>query len=552
MQNADMTSPHAMSQWLLGLTLALCGASAFAADTWLWFDGPRPGALALQAIDRLAAAGSHGLDPRDYDVADLRQAVMSALQGPAPDAAAAERLDQALTAAMQRYLLHLNRGRVDPRQVHHDFASPRHDDFDAAAVLQAALAARRLDQAEQAAVPRLPLYERLRGALAQQRLLVDHAAWRQPLPPLPRAPRSGVGKLEPGQPYGGLMLLTERLLALGDLGAGAVPAPMMASRPAAAVAPGQHAAPPTPVYEGALVDAVKSFQQRHGLAADGIVGAATFRRLQVQPAARVRQIELTLERLRWTPLLHGPRMIVINIPEFVLRAYEVQDGRISVRRTMKVIVGKAMDTRTPLFDEDLRFIEFSPYWNVPPSIARRELVPRLRRDLGYFARQGFEFVGADGRVDTSLSAAALDAVVAGRQRIRQRPGPQNALGDIKFVFPNSSAIYLHHTPATQLFERDRRDFSHGCIRVEQPVALASFVLQGMPEWTEDRIRQAMGTRVSTTLQLTEPVRVLIAYGTVLVRDGRTHFFDDIYGHDRMLDAALQRRTTHAPPPTPRP
>jgi murein L,D-transpeptidase YcbB/YkuD len=290
---------------------------------------------------------------------------------------------------------------------------------------------------------------------------------------------------------------------------------------------------------------VKAFQQRHGLAADGSVGKATLAQLQVPPAARVRQIELMLERLRWTPLMQGPRMVVINIPEFVLRAYEVRDGQISVRLEMKVIVGKAFSTRTPLFDEDMRFIEFSPYWNVPPSIARGETVPRLRRDPGYFEREGFEFVGPDGRVDRTLSAARLDAVLAGNARIRQRPGPNNALGDIKFVFPNRNHIYLHHTPATQLFERDRRDFSHGCIRVEQPVALAKFVLQGMPEWTEERIGQAMVQGTSATLRLADPVPVLIAYGTTLVKAGRTYFFEDIYGLDRLLDAALRERASVA-------
>ncbi|MBE0547978.1 MAG: L,D-transpeptidase family protein, partial [Rubrivivax sp.] len=511
--------------------------------------------LALQAVERLAAAGSHGLDPLDYEADSLRLAVMQALQGPVPEAAAAEQLEQALTAAMQRYLTHLHSGRVDPRQVHHNFALPRQDVFDPVAVLLAALVARRLDDAEQAAAPRLPMYERLRGALARYRVLVDHAAWRRPLPPLPRPPRSRVGKLEPGQPYDGLALLAERLVALGDLGDAAPVAPPASWTPPASSASAAQrtpAAPAAPVYEAALVDAVKGFQQRHGLTADGIIGAATLKQLQVAPAERVRQIELTLERLRWTPLLQGPRMIVINIPEFVLRAYEVQDGRIGVQHAMKVIVGKAMDTRTPLFDEDMRFIEFSPYWNVPPSIARGELVPRLRRDPGYFARQGFEFVAASGRVDTTLSAAALDAVLAGRQRIRQRPGPQNALGDIKFVFPNRNNIYLHHTPATQLFERDRRDFSHGCIRVEQPLALAGFVLQGMPEWTEERVRQTMAAGASSTLRLTQPVRVLIAYGTVLVKDGRTYFYDDIYGHDRLLDAALQRRTPERRSPATRP
>jgi murein L,D-transpeptidase YcbB/YkuD len=249
-----------------------------------------------------------------------------------------------------------------------------------------------------------------------------------------------------------------------------------------------------------------------------------------------------LERLRWTPLMRSPRMIVINVPEFVLRAYEVQGERIIVRETMKIIVGKAMDTRTPLFEEQMRYIEFQPYWNVPPSIARKEVVPRLRRDPGYLGREGFEFVNADGHVVAELSPGTLDAVLAGRARIRQRPGPRNALGDIKFVFPNQDNIYLHHTPSVRLFDRDRRDFSHGCIRVEQPVALARFALEGMPEWSEDRIRHAMTEGESATLKMAAPLPVLIAYGTVIVKDGQTHFFDDIYGHDRRLDAALRERS----------
>jgi murein L,D-transpeptidase YcbB/YkuD len=250
---------------------------------------------------------------------------------------------------------------------------------------------------------------------------------------------------------------------------------------------------------------------------------------------------LTLERLRWTPLLQGRRMIVVNVPEFVLRAYEVSDGRVDVQLAMKVIVGKAMDTRTPLFDEDMRAIEFSPYWNVPPSIARAEVVPRLRRDPGYFAQQGFEFVTAGGAVVNELSAAHLDAVVRSGWRIRQRPGARNALGGIKFVFPNRNNIYLHHTPAESLFGRDRRDFSHGCIRVEQPLALARFVLQGEPGWTEERIRAAMETGESSTLRLSQPVPVLIAYSTVIVKGGRVFFYADIYGHDRALDRALRTR-----------
>jgi len=234
--------------------------------------------------------------------------------------------------------------------------------------------------------------------------------------------------------------------------------------------------------------------------------------------------------------------VVVNVPEFVLRAYEVVDGAIRLRLQMKVVVGKALDTRTPLFDEDMRFIEFSPYWNVPPSIARGELLPRLRREPAYWDREGFEFVDGAGGVHPALDAAGLDAVRAGHWRIRQRPGPANALGDIKFVFPNREAIYLHHTPATALFDRPRRDFSHGCIRVEQPVALARFVLQGQPDgqaWTEARIREAMAQGRSSTLRLAAPLPVLITYGTSLVQGGRILFLDDVYGQDRLLAAALR-------------
>jgi murein L,D-transpeptidase YcbB/YkuD len=516
---------RAASRWAAAMALVtwLCWGNAMAADALTWFDGGRPGPQARQAVALLSAAASHGLEPGDYDADALQQAIGRAAQGAPPDAGSIAILDRAFTAAMQRYLADLHEGRVDPRLIDHDYTSVRREAFDPAATLQAALAAGRLPDAVREAAPQLPQYERLREALARYRALGEHPAWREPLPPLSADRRGGGGKLEPGMPYAGVPLLAQRLVVLGDLAPEALQA-VDAAR-----------------YQAPLVEAVIAFQQRHGLATDGVIGKTTLAQLRVTPAARVRQIELALERLRWTPLMQGPRMIVINIPEFVLRAYEVRDGRIGVREEMKVVVGKAMRTRTPLFDEDMRFIEFSPYWNVPPSIARGETVPKLRRDPGYFEREGFEFVGPNGSVNTTLSAAMLDDVLAGRSRIRQRPGARNALGDIKFVFPNQANVYLHHTPATKLFERERRDFSHGCIRVERPVALAKFVLQGMPEWTEEHIRQAMTKGESATLRLDEPVPVLIAYGTTLVKHGQTFFFEDIYGQDRRLDAVLRQR-----------
>lgn len=374
-------------------------------------------------------------------------------------------------------------------------------------------------QALQGAEARLPMEAPLQQALSRYRSLASHPAWADELS-LPGR------KLAPGQPYAGLPVLAQRLEALGDL-------------PAGTALPQR--------FEGALETALRAFQERHGLEADGVLGPATLKQLNVTPAQRARQIELSLERLRWMPPLQGPRTVVVNLPEFVLRAYEVQGSQVHERLTMKVIVGKALDTHTPLIDEPMRFIEFSPYWNVPPSIALGETIPRLRRDPAYFHQQGFEFVTGSGQVVRGLSEESLDAVQQGSWRIRQRPGPKNALGDIKFVFPNRQNIYLHHTPSVRLFEKERRDFSHGCIRVEHPVELAKFVLQDSPEWTEDRIRKAMDRGVSRTVPLKNPVHVLIAYSTVVPKEGRIFFYPDLYGHDRALDRALQSRST---PPTP--
>lgn len=370
---------------------------------------------------------------------------------------------------------------------------------------------------EAVAVPATPLPQQdaeLREALARYRELGGNPAWQKPLPPIPDS------KLTPGQPYAGIALLVQRLALLGDLPAGTTSPPR---------------------YDGKVVDGIKSFQERHGLTPDGVIGKATFEQLNVAPEARVRQLELALERLRSTPLPDAPRAIVVNVPEFRLRAYQISDGKAEVKAAMNVIVGNAQKTRTPLFEADMQYIEFSPYWNVPPSIAKGETLPKLRRDPAYFDQQGFEFVGSDGRVVGGFSEANLDAVQRGQLRIRQRPGAKNALGDIKFVFPNPDNIYLHHTPTPNLFKKDRRDFSHGCIRVEEPVELAKFVLADEPEWTEERIVQAMTRGRSATLRLREPFPVIITYTTAAVRDGRVHFFPDIYGQDKPPEESPHQR-----------
>ncbi|MEO8407384.1 MAG: L,D-transpeptidase family protein, partial [Oxalobacteraceae bacterium] len=442
------------------MTLLLGNAcAAFAANTPLWFVDGRATAEASEAVQILESAGENGLNPDDYQARDLARLIADVGRGAPLSDAQQSTLSVALTRAMESFISDLHFGRVNPRDIYVSFNVPPKQ-LDPAIYLREAVASHTLTAAVRMAAPQLPLYASLRQALAQYRKLDKNPALQRRLPPLP------VRKIQPGQHYSGLADLAQKLIGLGDLPADTV----VGTR-----------------YGGALIDGVKAFQIRHGLAADGVIGKSTLAQLNTPVAARIRQIELTLERLRWTPLRLSERMIVVNVPEFVLRAYEIKKGGSKV--SMNVIVGKALDTRTPLFVEDMRFIEFSPYWNIPPSIAKAETVPRLLRDPAYFDRQGLEFVGGDGLAISVLSKANLDAVLQGQLRIRQRPGPANALGDIKFIFPNNDNIYLHHTPAVQLFKRDRRDFSHGCIRVEDPVALAKFVLQDQPEWTEERIRE---------------------------------------------------------------
>ena len=500
----------------LTIALAIVSATpAVAANALLWFSDGRPTATARKAADLLASAAEDGLNASDYGADLLRNAIENAASGPAPASDVVIQLERALTSATRRYLADLHSGRIAPQQLDESYSGTSRPGFDPDALLIPAIADDRLPEAVRSAQPPLAQYLELREALARYRLLAGNPAWLKALP----VPADG--KLQPGQPYAGIPVLSQRLKVLGDLPANGVP-------PAR--------------YEGRLVDGVKSFQARHGLTPDGVVGKGTLEQLNVPPEARVRQLELALERLRWTPLLQAPRVIVVNIPEFRVRAYEVRDGKVEMKVAMNIIVGNASKTRTPIYDAEMRFVEFSPYWNVPPSIAKGETLPRLRREPGYFDQQGFEFVGRDGKVVSGYSEASLDAVQRGEMRIRQKPGARNALGDIKFIFPNNDNIYLHHTPTPQLFKRDRRDFSHGCIRVEEPVALAKFVLADEPEWTEERIVQAMTKGRSATLQLREPFPVVIAYTTAVVRDGRIHFFPDIYGQDKILDEALRQRS----------
>ena len=259
-------------------------------------------------------------------------------------------------------------------------------------------------------------------------------------------------------------------------------------------------------------------------------------------AAKVRKIELTLERWRWLPAFYTPPVIV-NIPQFRLFAFRTTADRAADILQMDVIVGRTFPrTRTPVFVADMTSVIFRPYWDVPRSIMLREELPKIRRNPAYLAAQHLEIVRGATDSATPLPATALSVqlLASGAARLRQRPGPDNALGLIKFDLPNQYDVYLHSTPAQQLFLRQRRAFSHGCIRVSDPVALAAYVLHDTPgDWTPARIRTAMNGSQTRRVRLGRHIRVIILYGTVLAKeDGEVLFFDDLYGQDRRLERLL--------------
>jgi murein L,D-transpeptidase YcbB/YkuD len=486
----------------------------------LWVDAAgRPDADARQALAVLAAAGNEGLDPADYRAKELARAAAALAGGAPPAPADVAAFEEALGAAMLRYLRHLHEGRVDPRAVGFRMVVPA-EAHDYAEVLGGAVARHRVAEVAAALAPPVRAYTELRAALARYRVLGADPALAEP---------PDVGEvLRPGDTHAGIAGLRRLLVALGDL-------------------PPESPAPSAGTYEGALVDGVRRFQERHGLEVDGIVGRATRGALAVPLAWRARQIELALERLRWLPDLGPEPSLAVNIPMFRLAVWnaaagaEPPGGRGRPQLTMGVIVGRALRTQTPVFVDRMERVIFRPYWNVPLSIARGEIVPAARRDPSYLRRNDMEIVAgqSDEARPVAPSAESLAAVASGALRVRQRPGPNNALGLVKFVFPNDANVYLHGTPAQQLFQRPRRDFSHGCVRVEDPVALAEWVLAGQGDWTRERVLAAMHAERSLQVTLERPVEVILFYVTALPRaDGAVRFAEDIYGHDARLDRAL--------------
>jgi len=331
---------------------------------------------------------------------------------------------------------------------------------------------------------------------------------------IPALPSPSGRLVRPGDRLSSVSLLRARLAALGDLEVTSSPEPQ-----------GR--------YAGPVVAAIRRFQLRHGLEDDGIIGPQTLEALQFPLALRVRQIERSLELIRAEPPTDGGPFITVNVPAYRLFAFDGTGTDTVPALDMKVIVGRAEHTPTPTLVERLQYLEFQPFWNVPRSILVKEILPRLRRDRAYLHREDMELVGRrDVALGDKVTPDVIGALREGRLRVRQRPGGSNPLGLIKFGIPNDSDIYLHDTPAKELFSSVRRDFSHGCIRVQDARDLATWVMRGRPAWNEDSVKAAMSGGETRRVPLPGTIPVFVEYNTVLATaDGRVWFLPDVYGRD---------------------
>lgn len=460
--------------------------------------------LHLDALKRaLRRIPGEGIDTTRHGAAQLARRAEQA-DRVSPEEVAA--LDVYLSFIFMYYADNLLTGRIDSEAVDPNwYTNPR--SVDLADQLASALDRGMVEKSLSGLAPPHLEYRNLREALAKHRKKEGEGG----LPEIPSGSELAVGDTS-----GRVSLLQEMLAWQGDSAA---------------------ASGPDSVYTRALARGVTRFQKRHALKADGVLGDSTLAALNVPMEERIRTLEINMERWRWLPNSLGERYVLVNIPEFKLHAYregeEVEE--------MSVVVGERYNDRaTPIFSDRMEYVVFNPYWNVPQGIARDEILPKARKDTSYLSEHAYQVVESyEPNADVlKPTLENLERVADGELRIRQA-GTQNALGDVKFMFPNQFAVYLHDTPAQHLFDRTERAFSHGCIRVEEPARLAEYVLANQPDWDADRIREVMRGDTRRRVNLSRPVPVYILYWTARAReDGTAQFYKDIYGYDGKLSEAL--------------
>ena len=503
------TTPAGTRLLAPGEVRAFYGARQFSPA---WQEAGRP-ELAVQLLAAIGDTAVEGLSPDDYHLRQLATLVPTFDKD--SEAAAVER-ELLLTDAFLAIAAHYRYGRLDLRSVLPEW-QPRSRNENHTVLLEAALASGDIRTALQRLLPNAAGYLALKNALRHHRQLASQGGW----PAIPAGNR-----MEQGDNGGRVALLRQRLAVSGDLA------------PEQAVGDN---------FDTALQGAVRRFQARHGLEKDGVIGEKTLAALNMPVDMRIRQLAANLERWRWLPEDLGRRHIMVNIAGFSLTVVEKQRKVME----MSVIAGRP-DRPTPIFSSTIAYLVLNPYWEVPHDIAVKDLLPKVRQDRTYLQRLGIRVLPVNGANDTALDSTRIDwqrlDASRFRYRLRQDPGPTNFLGRIKFIFPNPYSVYLHDTPARELFKQESRAFSSGCVRVEKPLDLAALLLRDTPLGTEQALISALtgGTR---TVHLPTPMPIHLLYWTAWVDDqGASHFRPDLYGHDRLIEDGLKGLTIPKPLP----
>ena len=479
-----------------------------------WSTSAGPSRQAWVLLEEISKAKEDGLKPEDYHYDWLHSmAVQLTAQGPdakGPSPALRADFDLVMTDAAFLLGAHLLGGRVNPQTIHADWRAYS-DEVDLAHLLNDGLQNDRVASLLRALHPPYTGYNGLRQALATYRKIEATGGW----PALEGGTRLRLGDKGPS-----VATLRARLVATGDLAD--LASPLGAD-----------------VFDRPLEDAVKAFQWRHGLDTDGVVGRKTRQAMNVPVQKRIQQLLINMERWRWIPSELGPRYIVVNIADFQLTM--VDEGW--VRGSMRVVVGHAY-RKTPVFSGTMTYLEFNPFWNIPRRLAIEDILPHIQADPDYIEKQGIRIFSGWSKDAVVLAPSEVDWASLDENyfpiRLQQAPGPKNALGRIKFMFPNKYAVYLHDTPAKNLFNSVSRDFSSGCIRVEDPATLAEFVLEGTAGWDRETIEGHLGNAEHLLVRLQRPVPVHLLYWTAWAdAEGTVSFREDIYERDAPLIRALR-------------